>query len=78
MYLLLQVMGPHGESLWSKERESNGKFTIKANADGAYKYCFGNKMSSMTPKMVMFTMETGEKHVILEDEGKDGDGETTS
>ncbi|KAF6029868.1 TMED2 [Bugula neritina] len=69
----VNVMGPHGESLWSKERESNGKFTIKANADGAYKYCFGNKMSSMTPKMVMFTMETGEKHVILEDEGKDGD-----
>ena len=28
--------------------------------DGMYKYCFGNEMSSMTPKVVMFNMEVGE------------------
>ena len=70
--LILQVIGPGGNSLYSGERESNGKFTLNADNDGVYKYCFGNKMSSMTPKMVMFSMEMGEKHQPLET--KDGDG----
>lgn len=28
--------------------------------DGVYTYCFGNKMSTMTPKAVMFSMDVGE------------------
>ncbi|XP_067934564.1 transmembrane emp24 domain-containing protein 2-like [Watersipora subatra] len=69
----VNVIGPGGNSLYSGERESNGKFTLNAENDGIYKYCFGNKMSSMTPKMVMFSMELGEKHQNLAEEAKDGD-----
>ena len=28
--------------------------------DGVYRYCFSNQMSSMTPKIVMFSMEVGD------------------
>lgn len=72
MFESLQIFGPDERVIHSLERESNGKFTFAAHMDGVYRYCFSNKMSTMTPKIVMFTVDIGEKP--KQEENMEGDG----
>uniref|UniRef100_T1IXE4 GOLD domain-containing protein n=1 Tax=Strigamia maritima TaxID=126957 RepID=T1IXE4_STRMM len=67
-----RISGPDGAVIKEGERETNGKFIFAAHMDGIYTYCFSNKMSTMTPKIVMFSLDIGEspKGQDLEGEGK--------
>ena len=66
----MQIFGPDERAIYSGDRETNGKYTFAAHMDGIYRYCFGNKMSSRTPKVVMFSMEVGD----APKESEQGDG----
>ncbi|XP_013189575.1 transmembrane emp24 domain-containing protein 2 [Amyelois transitella] len=54
------ITGPDGSELYRGERESSGMYTFSAPTSGRYTYCFSNKMSTMTPKVVMFNLEIGD------------------
>lgn len=56
----IKITGPDGKVIYQGESESSGKYTFAAYETGIYHYCFSNKMSSMTPKTVMFSIEIGE------------------
>ncbi|XP_026740524.1 transmembrane emp24 domain-containing protein 2 [Trichoplusia ni] len=53
------ITGPDGAVIYKGERESSGMYTFSAPTAGRYTYCFSNKMSTMTPKVVMFNLEVG-------------------
>lgn len=53
------ITGPAGDVIYRGERESSGMYTFSAPTAGKYTYCFSNKMSTMTPKVVMFNLEIG-------------------
>lgn len=56
----VQVWTPDGHEVYTANREGEGKFQIRADRDGTYKFCFSNQMSMMSHKTVKLALTTGE------------------
>ncbi|CAG9815152.1 unnamed protein product [Phaedon cochleariae] len=66
----VRIVGPDSKNIYQGERETSGKYTFAAHTQGVYTYCFSNKMSTMTPKVVMFNMAIGESPKSEAQEGE--------
>jgi hypothetical protein len=53
----VKITGPDDKVIHQEDRASSGKYTFASHVEGVYTYCFGNKMSTMTPKAVMFSID---------------------
>lgn len=55
----IRVSGPQ-HIMHSSEKESSSRLAFVADTTGIYTVCFDNQKSSMTPKLVMFSVDVGE------------------
>lgn len=69
----VEIKDPNNVILHQDDRASNGKFTIEANLDGPYYFCFNNKKSSWNPKTIIFDIDRSD--VIKKGTGGDGSKE---
>ncbi len=40
----VQIFNPRNQVIFNAKRDGEGKFQMKADSDGTYKFCFGNKV----------------------------------
>ena len=56
----VKVTGPDERTIYSVSKETEGRFTFIAAETGTFRACFGNFMSTVTPKTVSFVLALGE------------------
>lgn len=56
----ITLKNPDNSVLYHGDRETSGKYAFTAHSTGLYTYCFSNKMSTVTPKSVMFSIDMGD------------------
>jgi p24 family protein beta-1 len=57
----VRISGPDGSEVYAGRRESEGKYYFVAHTTGLYSFCFSNRMSTLTPKTVSFSIKVGKK-----------------
>ena len=68
----VEIKDPSNVILHQDERSTDGKFTLEANIEGAYQFCFSNKKSSHTPKVLIFEIDKTDPNKSKQNVGPDG------
>lgn len=56
----IKIIGPDHGIIHESEKESSSRLAFVAATAGIYTVCFDNQKSSMTPKLVMFSIDVDE------------------
>ncbi|KEG14837.1 cop-coated vesicle membrane protein p24 precursor [Trypanosoma grayi] len=59
------INGPDRSLIWSSQRDPEGRVLFKTRVPGRHHFCFSNRMSTITAKVVAFSISVG-------DAGQDG------
>lgn len=54
------IFGPDHELIWAAEKERESRVLFKSRLPGTHKFCFSNKMSTLTAKVVGFNIQVGD------------------
>ncbi|CCW62850.1 unnamed protein product [Phytomonas sp. EM1] len=57
--IVANVRGPDGSTLWTSEKGSGQRVLFKSRKAGAHKFCFSNEMSTVSEKVVAFSVLVG-------------------
>ncbi|KPA84774.1 putative mitochondrial Cop-coated vesicle membrane protein p24 precursor [Leptomonas pyrrhocoris] len=58
-----QIIGPDKKLIWSAIRDTENRVLFKSRLPGPHAFCFINRMSTVTPKVVSFSVMVGEAEV---------------
>lgn len=65
----VRVINSKNQVIYDKERETSGKILFTADQNGPIRFCFSNKISTVTHKVVMFSIDvTAASESVGEDE----------
>lgn len=66
----VRIINPRNGLIYDKQRETSGKVMFVADMNGPVRFCFSNKISTVTHKVVMFSIDV----VDLKKPKADGEG----
>eukprot|EP01102_Stenamoeba_stenopodia_P004145 TRINITY_DN1432_c0_g1_i1.p1 TRINITY_DN1432_c0_g1~~TRINITY_DN1432_c0_g1_i1.p1 ORF type:complete len:190 (+),score=32.85 TRINITY_DN1432_c0_g1_i1:145-714(+) len=58
------IGGPDNAVIYQASRESEGKFSFTTEKEGVYRFCFSNRMSTVTHKSVSLSVIDQDYHII--------------
>ncbi|RKO83290.1 supernatant protein factor, C-terminal domain-containing protein [Blyttiomyces helicus] len=68
------IYAPNSRPIYTFSRGATTSFGFNAEMDGRYVYCFSNKMSSVTNKLVTFTLQGPDERPLQEEVRQMADG----